>query len=114
MKCHTTQILDRLVRKARTSACRFAVAAIGIDGRGTVIASRTNRPRFSRHGGGVHAEMAVMLASPRSLRTILIVRVNRLGDLMPIDPCPVCARKAEELGIRIRTVEIQKVFRKTS
>jgi len=104
MKCHATAILDRLRKKARTSVCRFAIAAIGLDYRGRVIGSRTNRPRFVRKGGGVHAEMSLMLSAPKSLRTIVIVRVNRKGELMPIDPCPACARKAAELGIQIRTL----------
>jgi tRNA(Arg) A34 adenosine deaminase TadA len=105
MKCSVSDIHKRLVRKASRSPCRFQISAIGIDHRGRVIISRTNRPRFSRHGGGIHAEMAVMLNAPRSLRTIIIVRVNRHGDLMPIDPCETCAGKARELGITIRTLK---------
>jgi cytidine deaminase len=104
MKCHASAILDRLIKKASTSPCRFRIAAIGLDYRGRVIISRTNSPRFVRHGGGTHAEMSVMISAPRSLRTIIIVRVNRRGELRPIDPCATCARKAEELGIQIRTL----------
>ena len=104
MKCHATAILDRLRKKARTSVCRFAIAAIGLDYRGRVIISRTNRPRFMHRGGGLHAEREVIRNAPKSLRTIVIVRVNRKGELMPIDPCPACARKAAELGIQIRTL----------
>ena len=104
MKCNRIDIKDRLVRKAKTSQCRFLISAVGIDYRGRVIISRTNRPRFSRKGGGVHAEMSVMLEAPKSLRTIIIARVNRRGELMPIDPCEKCAEKARQLGIVIRTV----------
>lgn len=104
MKCNSAQILDRLVKKAATSQCRYRIAAIGLDYRGKVIASATNRPRFPRAGAGTHAEMSVMLKAPRSLRTIIIVRVNRRGDLMPIDPCEKCAAKAEELGVTIKSV----------
>jgi len=64
----------------------------------------TDWPRFSRAGAGMHAEMAVMIKAPRSLRTIIIVRVNRKGVLMPIHPCKQCAEKAEELGITIKSI----------
>lgn len=104
MKCHATAILDRLIKKAATSLCHFHVAAIGLDYRGNVIIAKVNSPRFTRKGGGNHAEMVLMRSAPKSLRTIIIVRVNRRGELMPIDPCPACARKAAELGIQIRTL----------
>lgn len=56
-------------------------------------------------GGGVHAEMQVMLKGGPGLKTILICRVGRGGDILPIDPCPTCKRKADELGIKIISVE---------
>jgi len=102
MKC--SNIKERLIRKALKSWCEFKIAAIGLSARGNTLAIACNKPRFCRVGGGVHAEMAVMLSAPRNLKTILLVRVNKNGDLMPIKPCAACARKARERNIKIISI----------
>lgn len=104
MKCSNSHIIDRLKKKASQSNCRSKVAAIGIDYRGRIIASSCNSCRFDHKGGGLHAEMAVMKKAPKSLRTIIICRVGLGGDLRPINPCARCQEKADELGIKIRTL----------
>ena len=103
MRCGKKQILARAIKKAVKSPCKFRIAAVGLDHRGQAIVSAVNTYRFGTRKG-IHAEMAVMCNAPKSLRTIVIVRVNRKGELMPIDPCPTCASKAAELGIQIRTL----------
>lgn len=102
MKC--SNIKERLIRKAMKSWCEFKIAAIGLSARGETLAIACNRPRFLRQGGGVHAEMAVMLSAPRNLRTIVIVRVNKKGELLPVKPCKACARKARDRGVKILTI----------
>lgn len=104
MKCSRKQIIERLKRKAATSSCRYRIAAIGLDFRGNVISLYTNIPRFPRRGGGIHAEMLVMRNSPKSLKTIIIIRIGNSGIVRPINPCRACAKKARELGITIRTI----------
>lgn len=105
MKCSKREIISRLKRKAQNSSCRYRIAAIGLDFRGNVISLAMNSPRFEHHGGGLHAEMAIMRGSPRSLRTIIILRIGASGIIRPIHPCLACARKAKELGISIKTIE---------
>jgi len=92
------------MRKASKSMCHTKCAALGFNSKGDLVMKAVNRPRFSREGGGVHAEMRIMHKRP-SVKTILLCRVNSRGAILPLDPCPTCANKARELGITIKTVE---------
>lgn len=96
----------RLKRKAKQSACNFKIAAFGLNSNGDVVSKQTNRPRFARKGGGIHAEMAVMReARQKGVVYILLCRISKdSGNLMPIHPCPVCQAKADELGIKIQSI----------
>jgi hypothetical protein len=44
-----------------------------------------------------------MLKYP-SVKTIIIARVGRAGDVRPLSPCFACSEKARELGIKIVSV----------
>ena len=90
-------------RKASKSYCHQKVAALSFNQKGDLIMTATNKPRFSKEGGGVHAEMRIMLKRPTT-KTIILIRVNRLGTILALDPCEACASKARELGIRIVSV----------
>jgi len=96
-------IISRAKRKALDSICKFRVSAIGLNKKGEVVIACNNSPRFSRFGGGKHAEMQIMRKCP-SVKTIIICRVNAQGKAMPIDPCSMCFSKSQELGIKIRTI----------
>lgn len=94
-------------KKARQSICRNKVAAIGLNWNGDIVSKKFNRPRFSRKGGGVHAEMAVMQEAKRKgVVAIIICRISGENgkNFLPIDPCPACKAKAEELGIKIYSI----------
>lgn len=93
------------IRKAKKSICTYKVSAIGLNKRGEVIGKTFNSPWLDKRRGSSHAEMALMKKySKRGLKTIILVRVNNDGKLLPIDPCDVCAKKAQELGIKIKTI----------
>lgn len=94
------------IKKAKQSSCTYKVSAVGFDKRGDVIGTSINRSRFERKGGGVHAEMVLMARYGKNLKSILICRVGRGGELRPIDPCPMCQKKADELGIKIISVSV--------
>jgi len=57
-----------------------------------------------RFGGGIHAEMALMAQYRKNIHHILIVRVGRSGNFLPIDPCEMCSAKAADLGIKISSL----------
>lgn len=102
-------VLEQIaVKKAKQSLCDYKISALGLNRNGVCVHRATNLSRFGKHGGGIHAEMRVMAQARRKgIRTILICRVGKGGDLRPIDPCEVCARTAKKLGIRIITVGVQ-------
>jgi cytidine deaminase len=101
----SSNLVKMAVKKARQSECTYKVSAIGINKKGEVISSTTNKHRFQYKGGGLHAEMEIMKYSPPSLKTIVICRVSRTGNILPIHPCSVCQEKANELGVKIITIE---------
>jgi cytidine deaminase len=97
-------LIEKARQKALKSKCNYKIAALGFNHKGEMIGSAFNKPRFERHGGGLHAEMNVMLKSGPSLKTIIICRVNKHGKFLPIHPCTTCRTKAKELDIKIVTI----------
>lgn len=93
-----------LKKKAKQSACKYKVAAIGFDARGNPVATRTNTPYLDKHGGSYHAE-ARLMSKYKRIKTIIICRVSRRGEFKPIDPCPHCARMAKRQGVTIKSLE---------
>lgn len=100
-KVKVEKIKDLAVSKARQSACRYKISAIGLNKKLEVIYSATNKPRFSKPAGGRHAEMDVFEKAGPGLKFVIIARINNKGELLPISPCKTCSEKAEELGIKI-------------
>jgi hypothetical protein len=97
-----------LIKKAKQIAlksnCNYRISALGLNKKGELINSAFNKHRFMHNGGGIHAEMLLMKKSGPKLKTIIICRVNKSGNLLSISPCEVCATKAKELGIKIITI----------
>ena len=98
------EIKRRAIKAACRSSCRYRISALGFNHKGDLIYVSTNKPRFKKEGGSVHAEMDVMHNNGDSLRTIIICRVNKSGEMIKIDPCPACAAKASERGVKIVTL----------
>ena len=107
-------MLARLIRKALKSACRYKVAALGINDKGDIIGFACNSPRFCKEGGSLHAEIALMKKYGKRIKTIYICRVNPKGAVLPIHACRVCKDKADKLGIKILSVEYANVTEKPS
>lgn len=97
--------VQRLIKKAQQSICKYKVAAMGFDHRGRCLGMMCNAPRYSREGGSLHAELRLMRRYRNQLKSIIIVRTNNKGDLKPITPCNVCSAVAEILGITIRSIQ---------
>ncbi len=96
--------VKRAIKKAQQSQCHFKICAIGLDKDGEILGYVNNSARFSRKGGGLHAEQRLMARYQQHIKTIIIIRTNITGSLLPIDPCDMCKRKADELGIKIITL----------
>ncbi len=96
------EIKQIAIKKAKQSKCGHRVSAIGLNKNGDVIAKSTNKQRFLQKGGQIHAELQIM--KKPGIKTIYICRINPSGDPLPIDPCPTCKQKAEELDIKIISI----------
>jgi len=103
-------MLNRLIKKALKSRCRYRVAALGVNKKGEVIGVTFNQPRFCGEGGSLHAEISLMQKYGRKISTIYICRVNRIGGILPIHPCKRCREKSEELGIKILSITDAKML----
>jgi cytidine deaminase len=98
-------IIERAIRKAQCNRCRYHVAAICYDERGRMLGIITNRPRFSKEGGSLHAEIHALIRFYPRLKEVVILRCsNKTGVLLPIHPCKTCKKTLEECGISIYTV----------
>jgi tRNA(Arg) A34 adenosine deaminase TadA len=100
----TNKIIQQAVKKASGSTCKYCIGAIGIDCKGRVLGTSRNRTRFNTKGGSIHAEMALMKQYGRKLKSIVIFRVTKGGNLRHMDPCNVCSAKAAELDIKITSL----------
>jgi cytidine deaminase len=92
------------IKKAQQSICRYMVSAIGFNNKGDIIATASNKNRIAKKGMSIHAEIELIRKHGRKIRTIIICRTNKSGDLLPIHPCHSCQRMAEAFNIKIRTI----------
>ncbi len=100
MRSHSSIILSRMIKAGiKLSAVRHRVVAVGLDNNNNIISISTNKPRLKSRG--YHAEERIIFNSPRSLRRILIIRVNKVGKLLPIHPCSNCFQLANKRNIDI-------------
>lgn len=102
-KKNNAELKDLAIKRANKSKCKHKVSAIGLNEKGEVVGWSFNAPRFSRIGGGLHAEMRLM-SRVKGLKTIIICRTNIYGELKPIHPCNACLEKANDLGIKIVSI----------
>jgi hypothetical protein len=91
-------------KKANQSFSKYKISAIALDKNGSVLATAVNRPRFSRKGGGDHAEMIALRKGGPRISSIMICRVGKSGNLLGIDPCKNCQKILDKLGIRVYSV----------
>jgi cytidine deaminase len=97
---------NRIFSKAMSSICKMHVAALGFNHDGVCVMARTNKPRFSRKGGGLHAERQILAeAKRRGIVKIVICRVGKGGSILPIDPCSTCKKIADKLGVVIESIK---------
>lgn len=104
MRVHTSTLHERMRRAGARVTLRFRVVAVGVDRRGRFIAISTNSPLFAHRSR--HAEETLMHKAPRSLAKVLIARVGKRGNWLPIDPCERCMAMASKRGIVIEALNV--------
>jgi len=101
----TPDLIEKARKKAGQSSSKYKISAIAFDKNGKILATAVNRPRFSRKGGGVHAELIALRKGGPKTHSIMICRVGNSGNLLGIEPCKNCQRILDKLGIRVYSVE---------
>lgn len=96
---------QELINKAKQSVCRYKIAAFGFNRKGELIGKATNRPRLDKYHGGLHAEMALLLRYGSSIHTIILCRVNKSGNFLPIHPCHSCSKVLTAMSIKVVTIK---------
>lgn len=105
----TFEMQTLLVNKAKKSPSkRTKISAIAFNSKGDILGMTTNNfidyDAVSWCGAGKHAERILMSRFGRKIATILICRSSKSGQILPIEPCPICKKVADKLGIKIITV----------
>ncbi len=93
--------IDLARKVARKSKTRYKVSAIGFNHKGELLGTAFSSFRFSKYGGGLHAEMALLHRYGSNVKTIMICRVGNTGEILPIDPCRNCKKILDKMGIKI-------------
>ena len=109
------KIIADLKDKAAQSPCTYRIAAIAFDKKGDVLGHISNNHSswdviekengIGRAGTGKHAERLLIGRYGKNIKSMLIARIGRSGDLKPISPCKACQKAADKLGIKIHTVD---------
>jgi hypothetical protein len=103
------EIIQRLKKKASQSLCVYRLAGVALSKQGEILGFAKNsfRKDIITEGkySGRHVEKALIDRYGSNIATILIMRIGKSGDILPIDPCPKCAKLAEKLGIVIKSIE---------
>lgn len=101
-----------LIEKASHSACTYKVSAVAFDKKGNILGHATNKHSVwdvldfgkGRAGTSRHSERELLKRYGQNIKSILICRVGRSGEILPIDPCPACRKAANKYGIKIVSV----------
>lgn len=107
------KIIEYAIKQANSSEGEFRLAAVLYKG-GSVLRIVSNSPKrlgyrqkFFWHGEpSRHAELSAIHAIPRDVITkcsLLVVRVNRAGELTSAKPCEACA-------MALHNAQIKKVY----
>lgn len=110
----STAIEELLKEKASHSPCTYKVSAIALDSKGDILGHVTNlhsknwnvleKEKIGRAGTAVHAERRICQRYKDLVKTIIICRIGRSGNVRPIDPCPICQKVANKYGAKIISV----------
>ena len=117
----TPSLVLKLKKKAIAGRLKFRIAAIAFSRKGNVLGMEVNscnsrRVSYEEYSkrcitkesckfSGKHAERALMEKYGKRIASILILRVGHGGDLRAIQPCDMCKKIADKLGIRIFSVD---------
>ena len=99
------QFIKMMKSKANQSISKFKISAFGINHKGEIVIKTTNHPFLNKYGGGCHAEEKIFPhVAEKNIKTLILCRVGKKENLLPIDPCSSCKKTAKKLGIKIISI----------
>ena len=100
-----------LKEKATHSPCTYKISGIALSKKGDILGHCTNshsrnwnileKQTVGRAGTAQHCERILISQYSHLIKTIVICRIGRSGEIRPIDPCPACQKVAAKYGIKI-------------
>ncbi len=114
-KANVSIAVEKLLKeKASHSPCTYKISGIAFSKKGNVLGYCTNnhskwqvleKSPIGRSGTAEHCEKRLIQKFGRRIHTIVICRIGRSGNILPIDPCASCAKLAAKYGITIKTIQ---------
>ena len=107
----TQQYLDQLLilakREAHKSPMAMTHGCVIVNGRGQILSSSFNhhrrKPIVGRRRDSHHAEVSACRKVPRHMlagTTLVVIRINRQGMLLPSPPCEKCTPFIHKMQIK--------------
>jgi deoxycytidylate deaminase len=103
-------LMGKAIEAAKKSTYKVKMGAVIFKGKRVISigcnhplkSAKHLHPRFQKWHGSIHAEVSAVLKAKTDLRrcNILVVRVNRFGDIRTSKPCDWCLRYLQVVGIR--------------
>ena len=99
-----SNLIRLAIKKASQSICCYKISSIGLNKRGEILGSTTNKHGKSGKGKGKHSEIELIKRYGNKIKTIIICRIGNSGDILPIHCCKNCQKVIDKMGIKVLTV----------
>lgn len=98
------ELIKLAISKAKQSICTYRISCIGLNKRGEILGSSTNK--FGRCGKGLgrHSEIELIKKYGKRIKVIILCRIGCGGDVLPIEPCKNCQKVIDKMGIKVYTI----------
>jgi len=113
-KAKISNALEELLKeKAQRSPCTYRISGIAFSKKGNILGYCTNshskwqileKNPIGRAGTAEHCEKRLIQRFGKRIHSIVICRVGRTGNFLPIEPCKSCKKMADKLGIKILSI----------
>lgn len=101
-------LISRLKNKATQTKTCYRISAVAFNKKGEILGTTTNGFQMDGRppgkGCGIHAERKLISRYKYNIKTIVICRIGNGGAILPIQPCDVCKKIADKMGIKIMSV----------
>ena len=100
---------DTIIRKATHSPSHIRMAGVAFNKKGEILGIMSNGFRAEQikpaKYSGNHVEKKLIQRYGNLISKIVLLRIGRGGDILPIDPCEKCQKLLDKYGIKVMTVK---------